>query len=190
VDDLEWFDFDGQLADDERAFLTVLRQRTEDRLRPWCIRENPPDGPLIVGLHVDAPEVALLTIGVHLSGGRVRGDRLHNQLNTLPDQPTSLALEVTGLPADLAAHSADWFDSILCRPIVRYEWMLHSGQVYASRYAFADTGEGLVEMYNHVLAPTGQRDKLIAAGFSRGMGWIDTRGLGAPDRVIPIRGGT
>jgi hypothetical protein len=190
MDDPEWFDFDGQLTGDERTFLAELRHRTEGRLHPWCTREGPGDeGSLIVGLHIDAPRVALLTIGVHLDRHRIRGDRLHHQLNTLPDQPTSLALVATGPPADLAAHTAGWFDSILRRPIVRFEW-LRSGQVYASRYLFADTAEGLTEMYNRVLAPPGQREQLIAAGYGRGRGWIDTRGLGDPDRVTPIRGGT
>jgi hypothetical protein len=195
MDDSEWFDFDGQLTGDERAFLAALRQRTESPLglRPWCRSagwsfESPPDeGALIVGLCVDAPKVALLTIGVHLEHGRIRGDRLDHQDFMLPEQPTSLALDVTGPPADLAAHTADWFDSILRRPIVRYEW-LRSGQVYAFRYLFVDTGEGLAEMYNRVLAPPEQRERLIAAGYSRGKGWIDTCGLGKPDRVIPVRG--
>jgi hypothetical protein len=188
MDDPEWFDFDGQLTGDERAFLAALRQHTEGRLRPWCTRENPPDeGPLVVGLHVDAPKVALLTIGVHLDGDRIRGDRLDHQSNMLPDQPTSLALDVTGPPAELAAHTAGWFDSIVRRPIVRDEW-LHSGRVYASRYLFAGTSEGLAEMYNRLIAPPGQPEQLIAAGYFRGKGWIDTRGLGEPDRVIPIRG--
>jgi hypothetical protein len=86
--------------------------------------------------------------GVHLEAGRIRGDRLDHQSFTLPEQPTSLALDVTGPPAELAAHTDDWFRSILRRPIVRYDW-LHSGQAYAERYLFADTGEVLGEMYNH-----------------------------------------
>lgn len=190
MDDAEWYDFNGQLTADEREFLAALRRRTDGRLRPWCRREGPPadEGALIVGLDVDAPEVALITLGVHLDGDRIRGDGLDHQSYTLPGRPTSLALDVTGAPADLAARTADWFDAVLLRPIVRCEW-LYSGQVFASRYLFTDTLEGLSQMYNHLLAPPGQREELIAGGYSFGKGWIDTRGLGEPDRVIRIRGG-
>ena len=65
---------------------------------------------------------------------------------------------------------------------------LHAGRVYASRHLFADTGEGLSQMYNRPLAPPGQHEQLIAAGHFQGLGWIDTRGLGEPDRIIPLRG--
>jgi hypothetical protein len=172
--DLEWFGFEGHLGDEERAFLAVLRERTEEWAKPWCRREDlREDGALIVGLDVDAPEVALLTVGMHLAGNRIRGDRLDHQLFTLPDPPTSLAIEATGSAADLAVHAAGWLGSILRRPIVRYEWQ-HSGRVYASRYLFADTGEGLVETYDRRLAPPGQREQLIAAGHSRGEGWLST----------------
>lgn len=187
--DPEWFDFDGPVTDGERAFLAALRQRVEGRLRPWCRREDPlhDGGALIVGIHVDdAPRVALLTAGVHLDDDRIRGDDLDDQHYGLPDRLTSLAIDVTGSPAGLAASVADWFDAILRRPIVRYEW-LHTGRVYANRYLFADTGEGLAQMYNRLLAPPGQHEQLIAAGHFHGMGWIDTRGLGEPDRVIPVR---
>jgi hypothetical protein len=191
MDDSEWFDFDGQLTGDERAFLAALRQRTEGplgRWPAWCRRcpDYPSerirdDGPLIVALHVDAPRLALLTIGAHLEDGRIRGDRMDHQSNELPERPTSLALDVTGPPADLAAHTADWLDSILRRPIVRHEW-LHSGQVYASEHLFADNGEAVTGLnYSKVLAPPGQWDQLKR--------WITGRRLGKPDRVIPIRGG-
>ena len=189
MDDPGWFDFDGPLSEGERAFLAALRQRVEGRVYPWSRREDAlhDSGPLIVGIHVDAPEQALLTAGVHLDGDRIRGDSLDHQHYGLPDHPTSLALDATGSPADLAAAVADWFDAILRRPIVRYEW-LHVGRVYASRYLFADTGEGLSQMYNRVLAPPRQHEQLIAARHFRGRGWIDTRGLGEPERVIHIRG--
>ncbi|MGH9488859.1 MAG: hypothetical protein ACRD04_14910 [Terriglobales bacterium] len=61
-------------------------------------------------------------------------------------------------------------------------------KVYASRYLFADTDEGLVEMFNRLLAPPGRQEQLIAAGYVRGRGWVDTRGLGQPDRVTSVRG--
>jgi hypothetical protein len=96
-------------------------------------------------------------------------------------------MEASGSPQELAERAANWFEMILERPVVRQEW-LHSGRIYAVRYLFRDTGEGLSQMYNLELAPSGFRDRLMAAGFTVGRGWIDTRGLGEPDRVIPIRG--
>jgi hypothetical protein len=189
MDDPEWFDFDGPLTDDERAFLHALRQNSEGQFHAWCRRGDPLHygGALIVGVDVDAPHVALLTPGVHLEGDRARGDSLHNQTFALPDRPTALAIDVTGSPASVAASVADWLAAIVRRPIVRYEW-LHTGGVYAHRYLFADTGEGLVQMYNRQLAPAGQYEELIAARHFHGNGWIDTRGLGEPDRITPVRG--
>lgn len=70
---------------------------------------------------------------------------------------------------------------------MRYEW-LRADRVYANRHLFADTGEGLSQMDNRLLAPPGHHEQLIAAGHVQGLGWIDTRGLGEPDRVIPVRG--
>jgi hypothetical protein len=191
MDDLDWLGFDGPVTDSERAFLRALRQRVAGGLGPWCRRQDELDdgSALIIGIHVDAPGQALLSAGVHLVGDRIRGDSLDHQHCGLPDRPTSLAIEVTGSPGDLAASAADWFDAILRRPIVRWEW-LHAGQVYACRYLFADTGEGLSQMYNRLLAPPGQREQLIAAGHVQGLGWIDTRGLSEPGRVMPIRGGS
>jgi hypothetical protein len=191
MDDPEWFDVDGPLSEGERAFLAALRQRVEGHLYFWCRREDPlhDGGALIVGIHVDAPQMALITAGVHLDGDRIRGDRLDHQDYGLPDRPTSLAIDVTGSPARLAASVADWLDAILRRPIVRYEW-LHADRVYAHRYLFADTREGLSQMYNRLLAPPGQHEQLIAARHFHGRGWIDTRGLGEPDRIIPVRGGS
>ncbi|KJY31646.1 hypothetical protein VR46_35260 [Streptomyces sp. NRRL S-444] len=64
----------------------------------------------------------------------------------------------------------------------------HHGQVYASRYLFADTGEGLVQSYHQTLAPSEQAEALTRAGHVHGRGWIQTSGLGRPDRVVDIRG--
>jgi hypothetical protein len=188
MEDAEWFDFDEPLAESEKVFLHELRQLVEGRIRPWCRRGDPlhDGGALIVGIDVDAPGHALVTAGVHLAGERVRGDRLDHQDFGLPDRSTRLAIDVTGSPADLAASVAGWFDAILRRPILRYEW-LHAGRVYASRYLFGDTGEGLSQMYNRRLAPPGQHQQLIAARQLQGKGWIDIRALGEPDRVIAVR---
>jgi len=185
VDDLEYFQLDEPVTNDQATFLTVLRQRVEGRIYPWTGHRA--NEPLFVAVDIDAPDVALLTIGVYFDGGRIRGDQVDIQTYELPDLPTDMAIDVTGNPGDLAARTVDWFDAILRRPIVRYEW-LYSGQVYASRHLFADTGEGLSQMYRDDLAPPGQGEQLIAAGHVRGQGWIQTDGLGTPDRVAPVSG--
>jgi hypothetical protein len=124
---------------------------------------------------------------VHLNGRTLRGDKLHTQLFTLPDKPTSLVLTATGDPDELAAHAANWFEAILRRQFVRYEWV-HDGQVYAHSYLFADTGDMLVAMHNRELCPPGQLDRMAATGHIRGRGWVDTGGLGQPDAITHIRG--
>ncbi|MGH3190866.1 MAG: hypothetical protein ACRDOL_27110 [Streptosporangiaceae bacterium] len=53
----------------------------------------------------------------------MRGDKLDDQLFTLPDRRTALAIDAAGPPADLAAHAASWFSSVLARPIVLHEWL-------------------------------------------------------------------
>ncbi|MDQ3579978.1 MAG: hypothetical protein M3443_20745 [Actinomycetota bacterium] len=60
-------------------------------------------------------------------------------------RPTSLAFTATGDPGELAAHAANWFETILRRQIVRYEWT-HNGQPYAHTYLFADMGDMLVAL--------------------------------------------
>ncbi len=120
-------------------------------------------GKLLVWIDICADNVALLTAGAYLDGPNVRADKLHNQLFTLPDKPTSLALNVTGTPAELAQQTAAWFETLLRRPIVRQEWLDH-GQVHARRWLFFDTGEPLVE------------------------GGRRTGDLGPPDRTVQVRG--
>jgi hypothetical protein len=118
-------------------------------------------------VYLDVPDetanVSLLTVGAYLDGERVRGDKLHNQLLTLPDEPSNLAFDATGSPKHLADRTAEWFEALLRRPIVRYEW-LRAGEVYAKRWLFADCGQPLVEVR------------------------IRTNDLGPPDRIIHVRG--
>ncbi|WP_440069548.1 hypothetical protein [Streptosporangium sp. OZ121] len=188
----DWFECDEELDEAQHAFVIALRARALTwAADPVDSRLVPPerDYPFVACLNIDAPQenFALLTVGVHLDGHHLRGDRLHNQDFTLPEVPTSLAMEASGSPEELAEQAAGWFEAIIRRPVVRYEW-LHAGQVYASRYLFPDTREGLSQMYNRELAPPGQQDRLLAAGHFTGRGWIDTRGLGEPDRVTHVRG--
>lgn len=87
----------------------------------------------------------------------------------------------------MAEHGAALFERYADRPVVRHEW-LHRGRVYADCYLFHDTGERLAQTYRSDWAPRGQEAGLKAAGFERGKGWIQTEGLGEPDRVLHVRG--
>ncbi len=111
-----------------------------------------------------AQRLSLGTVGVYFTETAMRGDFLHNQLLTLPAEPTHLAVTWAGPPQEMAHRAADWFRGILQRPIVRCEW-LREGRVYAQRWLFADSGHGLVE------------------------GRVRTGELGPPDRRIHVRGG-
>lgn len=175
-----WFEDDEELGEVERTFAAALQARAATWPRdPAHSRIDPPEHgyPLIAWLDLDAPgtNLSLLTVGVHLEGSRIRGDKLHNQLFTLPDEPTSLAMTATGTPQELADRAADWFEAILRRPVVRHEW-LHAGQVYAGKYLFADTEQDLCWSFNDTLAP--RKGPLRRP--------VDQ--LGPPDRILAIRG--
>ncbi|WP_405640455.1 hypothetical protein [Streptomyces uncialis] len=190
-----WFeiDSDGEFGFDEAelAFATALREQARSwdvpYVHSWVGRPEDDSSLLaFVSLSDKHRRVSLIDIGVHLVGSSVRGDRLRNQLYFLPDQPTSLAMETVGSPQELAERTAAWFETLLRKPIVRHEWE-HGGQVYASRYLFADTGQGLGQSYSQTLAPPGQAEALINAGHVQGRGWIQTSGLGRPDRIVNIQ---
>lgn len=192
-----WFEIDDPddefgFDETERAFAAALRTSAASWTVPyahsWIGRPDDDSRLLaVVALSDDHARVSLVDVGVHLGGSTVRGDRLHNQLYFLPDRPTGLAMEATGSPQELGERAAAWFEAILRKPIVRHEWE-HAGQLYARRYLFADTGEGLCQSYNQNLAPKGQPKSLIAAGHVVGRGWVQTSGLDRPHRVVAIRG--
>ncbi|MGW7538408.1 hypothetical protein [Amycolatopsis sp. NPDC054798] len=187
----EWFEYCGDLSETERRFVEALRVRAAGwRECPLNSRVDPPDAelPLVASLDLTDPasRLVLLTVGVHLDGRTLRGDEVHNQLFTLPDEPTSLAFTATGDPDELAVRAANWFENLLRRPVVRYEWR-HRRKVYAHADLFADTSDLLGSMYNRKLCPRGQLERLAATGHLRGRGWVDPRGLGKPDAVVRIR---
>ena len=185
VDDLDYFEVDGPVSEEEHAFLSALRGWIDGRIYSFSHREDTREAGLLVGVDVAADHLVLLTVGVRFRSGRLHGDRVDSQLYGFPEQPSSLAIDSAGTPIDLATVAAAWFDALLRRPIVRHEW-LHGGEVYANRYVFADTGETLVQMYRQDLAPPGQPEQLIKNGHVFGRGWIQTSGLGSPDREIAV----
>lgn len=147
------------------------------------------DSGLVACMDVDAPDepLNLLVAGIRVSGNRLQGDRVHNQLYTLPDRPTSLAIVADGSMPQLVETAAAWFERILRRPIARHEWT-RFGRVYAYEYLFSDTLEGLCQMYDDSLAPRGLRKSLIRSGHVYGKGWVQVRGIGKPDRITHVRG--
>lgn len=194
-----WFELDDvngefEFTDEERVFVSALRAHCA----PWA----PTDADGMIGragdgweallAHVSladpgSPLRHLIDVGVHLVGDRVRGDRLHNQVYSLPEPPSPWALDATGAPDRLAELAAEWFRAVLDKPIVLYVW-LHDGYAYAARYAFADSGETISQCYAEGMAPAGQAAELIAAGHVHGRGWIQTIGLPTPDLYLHIRG--
>jgi hypothetical protein len=181
-----WFatDDDDEIDEAQQAVLDVLRARANSddwpTIDPADTNVALPDyvsygyplqpdetsfGKVLAWLNVPDPaqRLSLLTVGVYFTETGMRGDCLHNQLLTLPTEPTHLAVNQSGLPQEMAHRAADWFRGILQRPIVRYEW-LRDGRVYAQRWLFADSGHSLIE------------------------GRVRTGELGSPDRRIHIRG--
>jgi hypothetical protein len=187
VDDRTWFGVDEDpLTPGQESFLVELRRRLGDRLRPY--RAGAATDPLLLVLDVGAPGLVLASVGLRFDGDDLVGDRISVHDWTFPPTPTAAGFRAAGNPAELAQHGADLLERFARRPIVRHEW-LYRGRVYAHCYVFDDTGEGLAQMYRGDWAPLGQEARLIDAGFVRGRGWIQTEGLGQPDRVVKVLGG-
>ncbi len=110
----------------QREFTDALAARA----RSWpvdplscvvLVAPHTPYGQLPAYLDIDDPVRGrgVLTIGCHFDGTGVRGDRLHNQCFTLPDEPTEFAFGTSGSPAEAAHRTADWCEAVLARPLVR-----------------------------------------------------------------------
>jgi hypothetical protein len=186
---------DGEITEAEQGFLARLRERTAPLAATESVDEIEGgaarfDGVLAVCLSLGDPDEPrhLIDFGVHFSGNRVRGDRMHNQFPALTEPPTNLALDATDTIEELAEVSADWFGAILRKPVMLYVWLNADWYVYAARFAFADTDQTLIQCYNNQLAPRGQAKELIAAGHVHGREWIQTTGLPAPHYYLHIRG--
>lgn len=198
VQESPWFENDepdDEITETDQAFLALLRERTapfaaiepDDDVHGMAERFN---GALAAYLSLGDPDEPrrLVDFGVHFSEERVRGDRMHNQFPALTEPPTNWRLDATGTIEELADVSADWFAAILRKPVLLYVWLNADSYAYAARFAFADTNQTLIQCYNKQLAPPGQAEELIAAGFVHGRGWIQTTGLPAPHFYLHIRG--
>lgn len=187
MDDRAFFEIDDRedLTPFQGEFLAELRVLAEGRLRPYCADSD--FDMLLLVLDVDAPDVALVSVGLELRGSRLRGDRISVHDRTFPPAPTVNGFAIGGMPSQLASRGYALLDAYWRRPVVKHEW-LHRGRVYADCYVFEDTGERLAQMYRSDWAPRRQEARLVARGFLRGKGWIQTEDLGKPDRVTLVRG--
>ncbi|MFE6782100.1 hypothetical protein ACFVFF_07550 [Streptomyces sp. NPDC057680] len=193
--EIPWFEYDEDGLDvAQRAFVDVLAERAGswlvDTLDPVVLpSENTSDGQLIVYLDIGDPQrnQGILTVGAHFDGSVVRGGKLHNQDFTIQQNASELIFGAAGGPVELASRTADWFETVLARPLVRCEWH-HEARIYAVRYEYAGTGRGLCEGYEDALAPDGLRKRLAADGVIRGRGLINRAGLGQPDVIAHVRG--
>lgn len=155
MDDRDYFELEDEVvSDDQLAFLTALRARLAGRLRPYSVGVD--NGRLQLCLDVDAPEVALVTVGLDLGSGDLRGDRISIHDRTFPETPTRNGFHIHGSPAELADRAAELLEFYANRPVVRHEW-LHRGRVYADCLLFEDTGERLSQMYRSDWALGGRR---------------------------------
>ncbi|MGW5306263.1 hypothetical protein ACWERF_20335 [Streptomyces griseoluteus] len=195
MDEIPWFEYDEDDLDGaQRAFVDVLAERAGS----WLVNPldtvvlpsaHTSDGQLIVYLDIGDPQRnrGVLTVGAHFDGSVVRGGELHKQDFTIQQTASEFAFEAAGSPTDLANRTAEWFEAVLARPLVRCEWH-HEGRMYAVRYEYADTGQGLSEGFETPLAPDALGKRLAADGVMRGRGRINRAGLGQPDVIARIRG--
>lgn len=127
---------------DDLTFVAELRRLTDAWALPpkdlmFCA---PAAGdPLVVWLDICDPDrnSVLLTVGVHVAGGRLVGDSLHNQLMTLPDEPTRFRVESSGTPVELARVAAEWLADVVSTPFEL--WAYGTGE----RVVLADTGQAV-----------------------------------------------
>ncbi|UXY24045.1 hypothetical protein N8I84_39075 [Streptomyces cynarae] len=66
-----------------------------------------------------------------------------DQLFNLHESPQRDFFRTSGTVEELAQRCADWFESLLSRPVVRAEWPPRAGTP-ATRWEFADTDEALL----------------------------------------------
>ena len=95
MDDLTFFEVDEDLTIEQRAFLVALRRRLPARVRPYFTGVDN-DGMNLV-LDVDAPDVALVNVGVALRGNQLKGDRISVHDRRFPALPRRMAFCWKGL---------------------------------------------------------------------------------------------
>ncbi|MDT0456911.1 hypothetical protein RM550_14380 [Streptomyces sp. DSM 41527] len=148
VEDPEEYDEEPwDFSEAELAFLDVLRSRAAG----WRVTPAPSqvgrseDGSSLL-VHVClVDEARSLVIGewaVQFYGAHVQAGKVRDQLFNLHESPERGFFRASGTVEELAERCADWFESLLSRPVIRAEWPLEGG-AYAIRWEFTDTGEVL-----------------------------------------------
>ncbi|WP_107655757.1 hypothetical protein [Nocardia suismassiliense] len=195
MDEIPWFEYDEDDLDiAQRAFVDVLAVRAGS----WQV--DPLDTVVLPSAHTFNSQLivyldigdaqrnrGILTVGAHFDGSVVRGGQLHNQDFTIQETASEFVFETTGDAANLASRTAEWFEGVLARPLVRSEWH-HKGRMYAVRYEYTDTGRGVSEGFEDAAAPYPLRKRLAADRVIRGKGRINQRELGQPDVIAHVRG--
>ncbi|MFF3210930.1 hypothetical protein ACFYYB_09705 [Streptomyces sp. NPDC002886] len=139
----EPWDFDEA----ELAFLAALRARAAGWRVPWAPSQvGRPEDESSFLVHVtlldEARGLVLAEWAVHFRGTRVRAGRVRDQLFHLDESPEHGFFRASGTVEELAERCADWFESLLGRPVVRSDWASGDGRP-ATSWEFADTGEVL-----------------------------------------------
>ncbi|WP_055690444.1 hypothetical protein [Streptomyces prasinus] len=142
--DEEPWDFDEA----ELAFLVALRARAAAwRVPPAPSMVGRPEDESSLLAHVSLlDEERTLVLGewaVHFYGTYVRAGKACDHLFNLHESPQRGFFRASGTVEELAQRCADWFESLLSRPVVRAEWSSSAGAA-ATRWEFADTDEALV----------------------------------------------
>lgn len=149
VEDPEEYDEEPWEFDEaELTFLAALRTRAATWRVPWApsdVSRPEDDSSLLVWVSLLDEERSLILgeWAVHFYGAHVQAGKVSDQLFNLHESPERGYFEASGTAVELALRCADWFGSLLSRPVVRVEWPSAAGAM-ATRWEFADTGEALV----------------------------------------------
>ncbi|MEV6928677.1 hypothetical protein AB0M46_29880 [Dactylosporangium sp. NPDC051485] len=186
----DWFPSeDDEFTEFEAAMVQGLREGARHLPAGGARSEvfrNDEDGSVVAMVSL-RDQAELLCVGLHLLNGRLRGDELDSHTNLPSAEPTPLAMPEPPVHDEIGSPLA-WLESLLRRPVELLVWR-HNGIPYAARYQFTDTTEGLVEAFAEDWAPPGLFDRLRREGGTRGKGlsWVRTAALPAPDVVLPVR---
>lgn len=153
-------------TEQERDFVEALHARAE--VGRWFADSWPVPGKIIVTVDISDPDAncVLRMLRVDFDGSvlMVGTDETYQLATDLdPSRPDVLVVREKN-PAAQAKFAADWLEHEMSRPIVRHEW--HRSEFSHTLWLLADNGQALVES--------------DSANAKR-------RGLGAPDKIIPVK---
>jgi hypothetical protein len=164
---------EAELSADDLAFAAELRRRAAawDAACPeaWVDTWEDDDDRtgVLAGLNLATPGQGVF--GASYVRGALHCGPLHPGISHFfcPWSP-GLEYDENGSPEALAHRAADWFETLLRRPVVLWLWSMprpgHAPTYYAGRFEFADTGDVLAERYDHDRAPAAQVARIREAG--------------------------